>query len=331
MPAAHPVRNIGQAQVTWVGDLDGSRGEVMPKVFSFAGLLACLALLAASVSNAADAAAPKPNLVAFTPFEVAPDVFYVGSQDQSSYVIRTEQGLILINSGYEESVPLIRQSIEKLGFKFSDIKVLLISHAHIDHDAGSAAIIEQTHARYEVMDADVPVVESGGKADFQNGKLPAEWYPPVHVDRVLHDTDRVKLGSADVWAYRTGGHTKGCTTYTLERRRVNLPPLNVVFLCGVAASAGPNGAYKLLDNRDYPNIRQDFEKSFATWASLPCDVFLGAHGRYFNLQEKYARLQAGDRNAFIDPQGYKNYIARAKQDYERILKQQLDAAGSAAK
>jgi metallo-beta-lactamase class B len=293
-----------------------------------ASLMGCLALLAASTSNAADAAAPNPNLVAFTPFEVAPDVFYVGSQDQSSYVIRTEQGLILINSGYEASVPLIKQSIEKLGMKFSDIKVLLISHAHSDHDSGSAAIIQQTHARYEVMDADVPVVESGGKADFQNGKLPAQWYPPAHVDRVLHDGDRVRLGSADMTALRTGGHTKGCTTYTLERRRVNQPPLNVVILCGVAASAGPNGAYKLLNNPDYPDIRQDFEKSFATWASLPCDVFLGAHGRYFNLAEKYARLQSGDSNAFIDPQGYKNYIARAKQDYERILQTQLDAKPS---
>jgi metallo-beta-lactamase class B len=294
------------------------------------GLAVVLNLLATLTVYAADAAAPKPSLVAFTPFEVAPDVFYVGSQDQSSYLIRTEQGLILINSGYEESVPLIRQSIEKLGFKFSDIKVLLISHAHIDHAAGSAAIIEQTHARYEVMDADAPVIESGGKMDFQNGKLPAEWYPPAHVDRVLHDGDRIRLGSADVTALRTGGHTKGCTTYTLERRRVNREPLNVVVLCGVAASAGPNGAYKLLDNRDYPNIRQDFEKSFATWTSLPCDIFLGAHGRYFNLQEKYARLQAGDRNAFIDPQGYKDYIVRAKQDYERVLQKQLDAAGSAA-
>jgi metallo-beta-lactamase class B len=275
--------------------------------------------------NAADAGAPNPNLIAFPPFRLVNNVYYVGSQDQSSYLISTPKGLILINSGYAASVPLIEQSVQKLGFKFGDIKILLISHAHIDHDAGSAAILQKTGAKYEVMDADASVVETGGKTDFQNGKLPEEQYAPAHVDRVLHDNDKVELGGTTLTAHLTAGHTKGCTTWTFDEKQDGRT-LHVLVLCGVASSAGANGAYKLLDNPDYPQIRSDFEHSFAVYPTLPCDVFLGAHGRYFNLKEKYEKLQAGDKNAFVDPDGYEAYVANAKQAFERQLKKQLDAA-----
>ena len=130
----------------------------------------------------------------FPPHKIADNLYYVGSKGLASYLITTPQGNILINSSLEASVPLIQASIEKLGFKFSDTKILLISHAHWDHDAGSAAMKKLTGAQYMVMDADVPVVESGGTTDFQYGKTPGNQYPPAKVDRVLHDGDQVKLG-----------------------------------------------------------------------------------------------------------------------------------------
>src|SRR5882724_2537866 len=152
----------------------------------------------------------------FPAFRIAGNLYYVGSKGLANYLITTPQGHILINSDLEANVPLIRASIEKLGFKFSDIKILLISHAHWDHDAGSGMIKQLTGAKYMVMDADVPVVESGGKSDFQYGSTPANLYPPTKVDRVLQDGDVVKLGDAVLVAHLTPGHTKGCTTWTMK-------------------------------------------------------------------------------------------------------------------
>ena len=160
----------------------------------------------------------------FPPFRISGNLYYVGSEGLASYLITTSDGDILINTNLESSVPLIRDSIEKLGFKFGDIKILLISHAHFDHCAGSAQIKQLTGAEYMVMDADVPVIESGGKADFHYGQSANAMFPVTKVDRVLHDGDKVKLGDAELVAHLTPGHTKGCTTWTMKTigRRQNL-------------------------------------------------------------------------------------------------------------
>ena len=152
----------------------------------------------------------------FPPFHIAGNLYYVGSKGLANYLVTTPEGHILINSDLETNVPLIQASIEKLGFKFSDVKVLLISHAHWDHNAASALIKQRTGAKYMVMDADVSVVESGGKTDFQYGGSPSTLYPATKVDRVLHDGDQVKLGNAVLTARLTPGHTRGCTTWTMK-------------------------------------------------------------------------------------------------------------------
>src|SRR3954464_11131356 len=158
-------------------------------VFSFVLLLAAPAGSALAQGNA-------DWTEAFPPFRIAGNLYYVGSKGLANYLITTPEGHILINSDLEANVPLIQASIEKLGFKFSDVKILLISHAHWDHNAGSALIKQRTGAKYMVMDADVPVVETGGKADFQYGASASTMYPVTKVDRVLHDGDQVKLGAA---------------------------------------------------------------------------------------------------------------------------------------
>ena len=262
------------------------------------------------------------NLTAFTPFKIAGNLYYVGSEDQASFLVATSKGLILINSGYAESAPLIEQSIEKLGFKVSDVKILLLCHAHIDHDGGSAAIIQKTGAKYEVMEPDVETVESGGKKDFNNGPFPEEWYPATHVDRVLHDGDKVELGDMVLTGRLTPGHTKGNTTWTFDENQDGRV-LNVVIVGSVSAGGGKGGNYKLIDNAAYPQIATDFPKGFAIMESLPCDIFLGAHARYFNMKAKYERLQAGDKNAFIDPEGYKAFVANGEQHFkDQLAKQQ---------
>src|ERR1700726_1885677 len=178
----------------------------------------------------------------FPPFRIAGNLYYVGTKGLANYLVTTLQGNILINSDLEANVPMIQASVEKLGFKFSDTKVLLISHAHWDHDAGSAKIKEMTGASYMVMDADVPVVESGGKTDFQYGNS-SFLYPPTKVDRVLHDGDEVKLGGAVLVAHLTPGHTKGCTTWTMK-----VEEAGKLYDVVIVGSPNVNDGYKLVNN-----------------------------------------------------------------------------------
>lgn len=253
----------------------------------------------------------------FPPFRIAGNLYYVGSKDLASYLITTPQGNILINSNLESTVPMIQASVEKLGFKFKDTKILLISHAHFDHDAGSARIKELTGAAYMVMEPDVPVVESGGKADFQYGNLAASFYPPTKVDRVLHDGDEVKLGGTVLVTHLTPGHTKGCTTWTMKVSEGG-KTYNVVIL----GSPNVNPGYKLVNNAAYPEIAQDYERMWRVLKSLPCDIFLGAHGGYFGMEEKYPRLKEGGANPFVDPEGYQKYVSKKEGDFRAELEKQ---------
>jgi len=251
------------------------------------------------------------------PFRVIGNVYYVGSKDLASYLITTPRGHILINSSLTSSVPLIEKNVEALGFHFKDVKILLISHAHFDHAAGSAEIERLTGAKYMVMDADVPVVESGGKTDFQYGAEAASQFPVTKVDRVLHDGDEVKLGGVVLVAHKTPGHTKGCTTWTMKVQEGG-ETYNVV----IVGSPNVNTGYKLVGNSAYPAIAQDYELTFRTLKSLPCDVFLGAHGSYFGMDAKYARMKAGGVNPFVDPEGYRSYVTEREQAFRTELAKQ---------
>lgn len=284
------------------------------------GVLAAIAVLAMATTclNAQQPSWTEP----FPPHRIAGNLYYVGSEDLASYLIVTPQGNILINSSLESSPPLIRKSIEKLGFKFSDTKILLISHAHWDHDAGSARILKETGAKYMVMAEDVPVVESGGRKDFHYGKSPEDLYPPAKVDRVLHDGDEVRLGGTVLTAHLTPGHTKGCTTWTMKVVDGG-KSYNVVII----GSPNVNPGYKLVGNKAYPQMAQDYEKTFRVLKSLPCDIFLGAHGGYYGMVAKYARLKQEGMKVFVDPQGYKDYVADRERAFQTELAKQTKGKG----
>jgi len=287
-----------------------------------AAALSLMALPASLAQTAKPAQAENRYLAPFPPHHVAGNIYFVGSKGMAVYLITTPQGNILINSGLLESPPQIKDSIQKLGFKYSDTKILLISHAHFDHDAGSAQIVKETGAKYEVMDADVPVVQSGGKEDFNYGDKGGEnLYPAVKVDRVLHDGDTVSLGGTVLTAHKTPGHTKGCTTWTLQVKDGGMT-LNAV----IVGSPNVNPGYLLVGNKKYPGIVQDYEKTFQVLKSLPADLFLGAHGDYYGMDAKYARLKAGGPNPFVDPEGYKAYIANREAAFRKELAKQ-QAAG----
>ena len=280
-----------------------------------------LSMVVALIVTASEARPPvqQDYTEPFPAFRIAGDLYYVGSKGLASYLITTPEGHILINSSLEANVPLIRTSVESLGFKFTDIKILLISHAHFDHCAGSAMVKQLTGAKYLVMDGDVDVVQSGGKSDFQYGNDPTAQYPPAKVDRVLHDGDEVKLGKAILKAHLTPGHTKGCTTWTMKVNDGS--KLRNVVIIG---SPNVNPGYRLVGRKGYPRIYEDYEKTFDVLNSLPVDYFLGAHGSYFNLETKYPRLKAGNSRALIDPAGYKRYVREREDAFLLEYKKQME-------
>jgi metallo-beta-lactamase class B len=283
-----------------------------------------LALTAAG--SAFGQANPREWTEPFPPFRIAGNLYYVGTRGLANYLITTPHGNILINSGLEANLPMIEASIEKLGFKFKDTKILLINHAHWDHDAGSAKIKEITGAKYMVMDADVPVVESGGKTDFQYGNNPALLYPPAKVDRVLHDGYEVKLGGTVLVAHLTPGHTKGCTTWTMKVTEGGKTYDVVIIGSPNVGSPTVHVVFKLVNNPAYPQIAEDYERMWRVLKSLPCDIFLGAHGYYFGLEEKYPLMREGGANPFVDPEGYQRFIAQKEQDFRSELARQRLAA-----
>jgi metallo-beta-lactamase class B len=248
----------------------------------------------------------------FPAHRVIANVYYVGSKDLASYLITTPEGHILINSGFEETVPLIRAGVDSLGFKMRDIKVLLASHAHSDHVAGHALARELTGAKVYVMRGDDAVIASGGEGQYLYTK--ARW-KPCAVDRVLEDGEEVKLGGVTLVARRTPGHTRGCTTWTW-RVADGGKTYDVV----VIGSPNVNPGYRLVDNRDYPEIADDFAGTFRILKSLPCDVFLGAHGGYYGMIEKYERTKQGAaKNPFIDPEGYRAYVEQKEKAFRNTL------------
>jgi metallo-beta-lactamase class B len=227
----------------------------------------------------------------FPPHKIVGNLYYVGTESLGSFLIVTPEGNILINSDYEVTVPVIRDSIEKLGFKFSDTKILLGSHAHADHMEGDAMVKELTGAKLMAMSEDIPDLTK-----ITPGKKP-------HViDRVLHDGDTVTLGGVTLVAHLTPGHTRGCTTWTAKIAE-NGKTYDVVII----GSIGVNPGYQLVDNKEVPQIADEYMHSFKVLRGLPCDIPLGSHPAMYNMQEKYARLGKGP-NPFIDPEGYKKEI-----------------------
>ena len=261
----------------------------------------------------------------FDPFPahcVIGNVYYVGSKDLASYLITTPEGHILINSGFERTVPLIRKSVESLGFKMSDIKILLASHAHSDHVAGHALMQKATGAKVFVMRGDDKVIASGGEGQYLYA---LNRWNPCKVDRVLEDGDLVKLGGVILGARRTPGHPRGCTTWTW-RTESGGKTYDVV----VVGSPNVNPGYRLVDNKEYPEIGDDFAKTFEVLKRLHCDVFLGAHGGYYGMVEKYERVKKGtEANPFVDPEGYRSFVAQKERIFRDALATQRRATAAA--
>jgi metallo-beta-lactamase class B len=254
----------------------------------------------------------------FPPYRVIGDIYYVGSDQIAQFLVTTPAGHILLDSGFEASVPRLRDNVRALGFRFEDIKILLTSHAHIDHVQGHALIRRLTGATVVASARDAAFIAAGGKGETVFDGVYS--WPPCPVDRVVADGEEVTLGGVTLTAHLTPGHTMGAVTWTMRVPAPDAPtggrPLDVVFF----PSANVNSGVRLVGNARYPAIADDFARSFVIWKALPCDVFLADHGDFYGMRDKRRRQQAGALiNPFIDPQGYRSFVAEAEQRFRAQL------------
>jgi metallo-beta-lactamase class B len=252
------------------------------------------------------------------PVRIAGNLYYVGAVEITSYLITTPQGHFLLDGGFAETAPLIARNIEQLGFKLTDVKFLLNSHAHYDHASGLAELKRLSGAKFLASEGDAELLRRGGHGDFRFGDRLI--FSPIEPDRIIRDGETIQLGDQVMTAHLTPGHTKGNTSWSTRIREGN-KSYDVVFV-GSQSSLD----YNFVGKESYPGIRADFEKSFATLNSLPCDIFLASHGNFFNLVEKHQRLLRGETNAFVDPEGYKTYLRDTEIEFrDKLAKQRQDA------
>jgi metallo-beta-lactamase class B len=283
-----------------------------------------LVALAAAVAGAPQQAAVPGNWTQkVDPYRVVGNIYYVGSQDLSSFLITSPEGHVLIDSGVAQNAPLILDNIRSLGFQPGDVKLLLTTQAHYDHVAAFAALKAATGARVAASAADARLLEDGGKSDYLFG--PDYNFPPVTVDQIVKDGETLAVGGTSLTAHLTPGHTRGAMTYTMDVKDARGRSRKAVFL----ASTSVNPGTALVNNTTYPGIADDYRRTFEIEKSLPCEVFLAAHASQFRGNEKAARAAAGLlEEPFIDPEGCKAAIERSEKAFEAELAKQQGKHGA---
>jgi metallo-beta-lactamase class B len=253
----------------------------------------------------------EDQMTPFTPHKVIGNIHYVGTRSLASFLVTTPEGHILINTNYEAGVPGLKDSVEKLGFKFADIKIVLGSHAHGDHMEGDALVKEMTGAQVMAMAEDVPALERmrpGGK--------------PHPIDRTLRDGDRVTLGGTTLVARLTPGHTRGCTTWTTSVQEDGRERSVVII-----GSMGSNPGFQFVNNKENPGIADEYRQGFRVLRSLKPDVPLGSHPAMYDMVAKFGRIGKGP-NPFIDPAGYTAELDLVERLFLQVLAEQQKAAGA---
>jgi metallo-beta-lactamase class B len=260
----------------------------------------------------------------FPPFRIIGNVYWVGSYDLSTYLITTPQGHLLINTGVGDTAGRIKARVEELGFKMSDVKLLLATHGHFDHVAGLAELKEMTGARLLINVRDRELVESGGKTDFVFGNRPEFGFPPVKVDRTFKDGGRITLGNVTLTAHLHAGHTKGATSFTFD-----VPENGRTYRVIIANMGSINPGVKVSGMPTYPGIAKDYANTFRRQKALPVDIFLASHASQFKLHDKYTPGDAYDPDRFVDPTLYRNSVAQLERVFEEQLASERAAGGSA--
>ncbi len=276
-------------------------------------VLAMAAMLAAALSAPMPAAAQdKASWIRpVAPFRIVGNVYYVGTEGVAAYLIVSGHRAILLDGTLAQNGSLVERNIEQLGFRLKDVKIIVNSHAHFDHAGAIARLRHDTGAIFYASAGDRWALEHGehdSDTDYPRGHFPA-----VPVDRVVHDGEVVALGSVRLTATLTPGHTKGCTTWSTRVSEAGRT-LDVVFPCSLSVAGN-----RLVGNKAYPRIAQDYARSFDTLDAMKADVVLTNHPEFADVLGREAKAKAGDRDAFIDPGLLHRIVAEARTDFQTDL------------
>ena len=250
----------------------------------------------------------------FPPFKIIGNVYWVGTYDLSTYLIATPQGNILINTGFPETLPLIKAGVEQLGFKLSDTKILTATHAHGDHVAAMAELKKMTGAKMVMSEQDADVLESGGRTDFRFGDTAQARFEPVKVDQRLKDGDKITLGGTTLTAHLNPGHTKGATSFTFDVRDGGK-----TYRVGIVNMGSINPGVKVSGMPKFPDITQAYARTFHDQKEMKIDVWLASHAAQFKLHEKYKPGDAYNPERFIDPVGFREAVEKLEKTYQDQL------------
>jgi len=269
----------------------------------------------------------KNRQIPVGPFHIVGNLYYVGTTNVTSFLLTGPDGHVLIDGAYPETGPMIVESIAKLGYNITDVEVLLNSHAHPDHAGGLAFLQEASGAELWISKGDAELIERGGRGDRSFGPLRYlqffgfGTFPAARVDHRFEDGDTIRVGSIELTAHVTAGHTPGCTSWSFPIQDVDRELL-AVSICSLTLSP----FMSLVEPETYPGIRTDFERSFTTLRSLPVDIFLASHTSWFSMQRKLNARDNAENPAepFVDPNGYINFIDRAEDQFIKELKKQQE-------
>jgi metallo-beta-lactamase class B len=246
----------------------------------------------------------------FAPFRIVGNIYWVGSYDLASYLITTPQGNILINTGVGDTAQQIKKSVEQLGFKLSDTRILTATHGHFDHVAGMAELKRMTGARLLVSEPEKVLLETGGKADFRFGDTPGAQFEPAKVDGTFKDGESISLGGTSLVAHLHPGHTKGATSFT-----VDVQEGGKTYRVIIANMGSINPGVTVSGMKSYPGIGQDYARTFLAQKDMKVDVWLASHASQFRLHEKYKPGDPYSPDRFVDPQGYLAAVQRLEKTY----------------
>jgi metallo-beta-lactamase class B len=250
----------------------------------------------------------------FPPFRIIGNIYWVGSYDLATYLITTPQGNILVNTGVGDTAKQIKASVEQLGFKLADTKILTATHGHFDHVAGMAELKRMTGARLIVAEQDKELLESGGQLDFRFGDTPGARFEPVNVDATLKDSDSISLGGTVLTAHLHPGHTKGATSFTL-----NVQEGGKTYRVVIANMGSINPGVTVSGMAKYPGITEDYARTFKAQKDMPIDVWLASHAAQFKMHDKYKPGDAFNPDRFVDPQGFKAAVEQLEKTYQDQL------------
>src|SRR5438093_5993224 len=252
------------------------------------------------------------------PFKMIGNVYYVGTDGLASYLITSPQGHILVDTMMPEATSQIKASIEKLGFKVTDIKYLVNTHAHIDHTGGLAEMKQASGAQLVAGAADKPLLEGGYYPGAQEDTALA--FPPVKVDRTVREGDTVSVGDVTLTARETPGHSPGCTSWEFVVKDGDATRSVLIFCSGTVA------LNRLVANPTYSGIVTDYRKTFARAVDMKVDVLLAPHPEMYKMAEKRAKLSEGGPNPFVNPGEFNAYAETLEKAFEDALAKQTAAA-----